>query len=161
MGSLATGTAALVGLAMFAYGVLALALGGTSFTTHDVPNGPVAPGHIALGLEGNGWTNLLWLGAGALLVMGSPRRGPARVAGLAVALALASAAFIALLTRLLDGNWGIFGVLAGNAWTVVAWSTVAFALALVALTSPGARKADEPRAAGFSGSRPSRTGAVR
>lgn len=59
--SLAKGPAATLGAAMLAYGVFAMAFGGTSFTTADVPDGPTGTGERFLALEGNGWTNALWI----------------------------------------------------------------------------------------------------
>ena len=75
--SLAKGPVALLGIAMLVWGILSLIFGGNGFNVRDVPSGPI-PGANFLGVEGNGWTNLLWIAAGALLLFGSPCIGVRR-----------------------------------------------------------------------------------
>ena len=68
--SLAKGPVGLIGLALLVFGVLALIFGGHEFQSD--PLSGTQNGTSWLGVEGNGWTNLLFIGAGALLVFGAP-----------------------------------------------------------------------------------------
>ncbi len=74
--SLAKGPVAVVGIALLALGVLGLIFGGNGFT-NDPVSGTVQ-GTKWLGIEANGWSNLLFAGAGALLLFGSPLHGAPR-----------------------------------------------------------------------------------
>jgi hypothetical protein len=144
--SLAKGPVAILGAAMLAYGILALILGATSFRVADVPNGPITDGETFLGLESNGWTALLWIAAGGLLLLGSPLHWGAKTMALIVGLVLGAASTISLVTQWADGAWGVFGIFAANNWTMLAWGAVAaFLLVSALLPRIGGRK-EEPGA---------------
>ncbi len=68
--SLAKGPVALIGIALLVLGILGLILGGNGFTANPIDG--TVQGTKWLGLEANGWSNLLFAGAGALLLFGSP-----------------------------------------------------------------------------------------
>jgi hypothetical protein len=131
--SLAKGPAAILGAAMVAYGILALIFGNNSFRVVDVPNGPITYGETFLAIENNGWTALLWIAAGGLLLFGSPLHWGAKSMALIVGLVLGAASVISLVTQWADGNWGVFGIFAANNWTTLAWGAVATALLISAL----------------------------
>ena len=91
--SLAKGPVGLIGMALLAYGVTALIFGGHSFTT-DPLSGTVQ-GETWLGLEVNAWSSLLFIGAGALLLLGAPLHWGAKTMSLIVGLGLGAASVIA------------------------------------------------------------------
>src|SRR5918997_1009396 len=102
--SLAKGPVALIGLALLAYGITGLIF------------------------EGNGWTNLLFAGAGALLVFGSPLHWGAKSLALIVGLALGAASVISLV----DGD-DVFGIFAADGRMALAWGIAAAVLLVLAL----------------------------
>ena len=116
--SLAKGPAGLIGLALLAYGITALIFGGHSFTQH-APNGAVH-GNSWLGLEVNGWSGLLFIAAGLLLLLAAPLHWGAKGISLIVGLALGAAALIALANG--DGTLGLF---AANHLTELVWGAAA------------------------------------
>ena len=124
--SLAKGPVGLLGLAMIAYGVLAYLFGGTSFDMSPV-DGTVS-GDTFLGIEGNGWTNALWVAAGLLLVFGAPMHWGAKSMAIIVGLALGAASVISIF----DGD-DVFGIFAANGPTMLAWGASAAALLVLAL----------------------------
>jgi hypothetical protein len=124
--SLAKGPAGLIGLALLAYGATGLIFGGSGFSSDPVSGN--VDGSTGLGLEGNGWTNLLFAGAGALLVFGSPLHWGAKSLALIVGLVLGAASVISLV----DGQ-DVFGIFAANGLTKLVWGAAAAALLLVAL----------------------------
>ena len=124
--SLAKGPAGIVGLALLAYGITGLIFGGSGFTS-DPLSGTVN-GSTWLGLEGNGWTNLLFAGSGALLLLGAPLHWGAKTLALVVGLVLGSASVISLV----DGQ-DVFGIFAANGLTKLAWGVAAAILLVVAL----------------------------
>ena len=65
--SLAKGPVGIIGAVLLAGGILGLLMGSTDFTT-AAPDGDVNGGTF-LGIEGNGWTWLLFAGAGVLLLI--------------------------------------------------------------------------------------------
>ena len=107
---------------------------------HRVPHGrrqlhdasrPTArsTGDTFLGVEGNGWTNVLWAGGGLLLVLGAPMHWGAKTMALIVGLVLGAAAIIAVY----DGG-DVFGIFAANDMTMLAVGRRrAIALLLLAL----------------------------
>ena len=97
--SLAKGPIGIIGMILLAYGVTALIFGGRSFTTHAL-DGTVT-GKTWLGLEVNGWSSVLCIVAGALLVFGSPLHWGAKGMSILVALVLGAAAVLLLLLALL------------------------------------------------------------
>jgi hypothetical protein len=131
--SLVKGPVAILGAVLIAYGVVALILGNASFRVVNVPNGPITYGERFLGLENNGWTNLLWIAAGGLLLFGSPLHWAAKTVALVVGLVLGAASVISLVTQWSDGNWGVFGIFAANNWTTLAWGAIAVYLLVSAL----------------------------
>ena len=124
--SLAKGPAALIGLALLAYGVTGLIFGGQSFTSNPM-NGTVN-GETWLGLEVNGWSSLLFIAAGALLLFGAPLHWGAKTMSLIVGLALGAASVIALV----DGD-DVFGIFAANGLTKLVWGAAAALLLILAL----------------------------
>jgi hypothetical protein len=124
--SLAKGPAAIIGLALLAYGITGLIFGGNGFAT-DAVSGTVN-GSTWLGIEGNGWTNLLFAGSGALLAFGAPLHRGAKMLALVVGLVLGAASVIAIA----DGQ-DVFGIAAANGPTTLAWGVAAAVLLVVAL----------------------------
>lgn len=125
--SLAKGPVLIVGLALLAFGILALVLGGATSFTADPPSGMVS-GKTFLGLEVNGWSSLLFIVAGALLVFGSPLHWGAKGMSILVALVLGAAAILAYLNQ--DSALGIF---AANGLTELVWFAAAVLLLVLAL----------------------------
>ena len=124
--SLAKGPAGLIGLALLAYGITGLIFGGNGFTTDPVSG--TVNGSTWLGLEGNGWTNVLFAGSGAVLLFGAPLHWGAKTLALVVGLVLGAASVIALF----DGQ-DVFGIFAANGLTKLVWGVAAAVLLLVAL----------------------------
>jgi hypothetical protein len=124
--SLAKGPIALVGLAMIAFGVISFLFGGDSFTTNP-PSGDVT-GDTFLGVEGNGWTNVLWVAGGLLLVLGAPAHWGAKTMAIIVGIVLLAAAIISFV----DGP-GVFGIFAANNLTELLWAAVGVGLLILAL----------------------------
>ena len=112
--------AAVLGLVLVAYGITGLIFGSADFGTD--PGGTVA-GDTWLGIEGNGWTNALLVGAGVLLILGSPAPLGAVMALIVTGLVLGAAAIIALV----DGD-DVFGIFAANGSTILAWGVAAIVL---------------------------------
>jgi hypothetical protein len=139
--SLAKGPVALVGVALLAYGITGLLLGGHGFTAHAVSG--TVNGKTWLGLEGNGWTNLLFAGTGAVLLLGAPLHWGAKSLALIVGLVLGAASVIALV----DGE-DVFGIFAANGPTKLAWGAAAAVLLVLALLPRvgGDRRRDDDRA---------------
>lgn len=124
--SLAKGPVLIVGLALLIFGVLALIFGGHGFEMDPISG--TENGKKFLGLEGNGWTNLLFIGAGALLIFGSPLHWGAKSLSLIVGLALVAASLIALV----DGD-DVLGIFAANGLTMLVWGIAAAVLLVLAL----------------------------
>jgi hypothetical protein len=137
--SLAKGPVAIIGIALLAYGVTGLIFGGHHFAQHAISG--TQNGKLWLGLEGNGWTNLLFAGAGLLLLLGSPLRWGAKSLSLLVGLVLGAAAVIAFV----DGS-DVLGIFAANGLTELVWAIAAAVLVLFALLPRvGGGKDDEER----------------
>jgi hypothetical protein len=124
--SLAKGPVAVIGVALLALGLLGLVFGGNGFTSDPVSG--TAQGTKWLGLEANGWSNVLFAGAGALLLFGSPLHWGAKTLSLIVGLALGAASVIALV----DGD-DVFGIFAANGLTKLVWGVAAAVLLVLAL----------------------------
>jgi hypothetical protein len=124
--SLAKGPVGIIGAVLLAGGILGLLMGSTDFTT-NAPNGDVTGGTF-LGIEGNGWTWLLFAGAGTILLLSAPMHWGAKTMALIVGLAMAAAAIIAIV----DGS-DVLGVFAANGMTVLAFGAAAVALLIVAM----------------------------
>ena len=124
--SLAKGPAWFIGLAAIALGVTGLLFGSTDFG-NDPMSGNV-DGTTWLGIEGNGWTWLLFAAGGVLLLLAAPLHWGAKTMALIVGLAFGAASVIALV----DGR-DVFGTFAANGPTTLVWGAAAVALLVVAL----------------------------
>ncbi len=124
--SLAKGPVGLVGLLLLAYGVTALIFGDHGFAQH-LPNGAIH-GRTWLQLEVNGWSGLLFVAAGLLLLLGSPLHWGAKATSLLVGVVLGAAALVAG-SR---GN-GVLGVFAANHVTELVWGAAGILLIVLAL----------------------------
>jgi hypothetical protein len=134
--SLAKGPVGIIGAVLLAGGILGLLMGSTDFTT-DAPNGDVTGGTF-LGIEGNGWTWLLFAGAGVILLLAAPMHWGAKTMAMIVGLAMAAAAVIAIV----DGS-DVLGVFAANNATIVAFGAAAVALLVVAMLPRVGRRREE------------------
>jgi hypothetical protein len=135
--SLAKGPVGIIGAVLLAGGILGLLMGSTDLTT-DAPNGDVTGGTF-FGIEGNGWTWLLFAGAGLILLLSAPMHWGAKTMAMLVGLAMAAAAVIALA----DGS-DVFGVFATNGATILAFGAAAVALIVAAmLPRVGKRRREE------------------
>jgi hypothetical protein len=135
--SLAKGPIALLGMASLVYGILGFVFGGQSFSV-DIPSGTIN-GERFLGLEVYGWSNLLFIAAGALLLFGAPLHWGAKSMGIIVGLALGAASVIALI----DGD-DVLGIFAANGLTKLIWGAGSVALLVLALLPRvGGGKRDE------------------
>lgn len=119
--SLAKGPVGLIGLVLLAYGITVLIFGGHSFVQHAL-NGTVH-GKTWLGLEVNGWSGVLFIAAGLLLLLGAPRHWGAKSMSLIVGLALGAVAVIALVK-----GHGALGIFAANHLTELVWGAAAVLL---------------------------------
>jgi len=138
--SLAKGPVLIVGLALLAFGILALLIAGaTSFTAK--PLSGIVSGKKFIGLEVNGWSSLLFMAAGALLVFGSPLHWGAKLTSIVVGIALVAVSVLAYVNK--DSALGIF---AANGLTELVWLAAGVLLLLLALLPRvGGRANDEPR----------------
>ena len=135
--SLAKGPVAIVGLVLLVFGASALLMGGHSFSAH--PLAGTVNGKTWLGLEVNAWSSLLFVGAGALLLFGSPLHWGAKSLSLIVGLVLLAAALIALYDK-----QDVFGIFAANGLTKLVWAGAgALLIALSLLPRVGARTTDD------------------
>ena len=125
--SLVKGPVAIVGVLGIAMGVLGLIFGGHSFSTASIPHGAVH-GKAWLGISLNGWTNLLFIAAGLLLLLGSSMHWGAKTAAFIVAGVLGAAAVIGVIR----GN-GVFGIFAANHRTEIVWGAAAIVLVLLSM----------------------------
>jgi hypothetical protein len=135
--SLAKGPVGIIGMILLAYGVTALIFGGRSFTTQALDG--TVNGETWLGLEVNGWSDLLFIGTGAALMFGAPLHWGAKSVSLIVGLVLAAAAVISFV----DGD-DVLGIFAANGRTTLVWAIAAAVLIVLALLPRvgGARRED-------------------
>ena len=139
--SLAKRPVLIIGLVLLVFGVLALLVGGAHGFTAEPPSGVVS-GKQFLGLEVNGWSSLLFIGAGALLVFGSPLHWGAKATSMLVGIGLIAAAVLALINQ--DSALGIF---AANGRTELIWLAAGALLLLLArLPRVGGRKQEDDEA---------------
>jgi hypothetical protein len=132
--SLAKGPVLIIGLALVVFGIVALLIGGA----HDFAVKPPS-GKQFVGLEVNGWSSLLFVCAGALLVFGSPLHWGAKAMSMLVGFGLIAAAVLALVNE--DGALGIF---AANGLTELLWLGAGALLLLLAfLPRVGGRRKDD------------------
>jgi hypothetical protein len=79
-------------------------------------------------VSANGWTNLLFIAAGLLLLLGSSMHWGAKTSAFVVAGVLGAAAVIAVIR----GN-GVFGIFAANHRTEIVWGAAAIVLVLLSM----------------------------
>jgi hypothetical protein len=139
--SLAKGPVGLLGAVLLAYGILAFVFGGNSFTA-SFPDGTVN-GDTFLGIEGNGWTNLIFAASGALLLFGSPFHWGAKSTALIVGLILGACSVIAMFDGWAEGD--VLGIAAMNDWTILAMGASAAYLLITALLPRVSRDRDRDR----------------
>ena len=137
--SLAKGPVAIVGLVLLAYGVTGLLFGAHNFGA-NFPNGSV-DGKTWLGLEGNGWTNVLIVAAGLLLLFGSPLHWGAKTLALVAGTVLLAVAVIAFV----DGHDAV-GLFAANRKMEVALAIAGAVLLVLALLPRVGGRRDRDRA---------------
>jgi len=123
---LAKGPVGLVGLVLLAYGITALIFGGHGFTQH-VLSGSVS-GKTWLGLEVNGWTGLVFIAAGLLLLLSASLHFTAKGISLIVGIALGAIAVIAAVN-----THGALGLFAANHLTEIVWGAGAVLLFVLSL----------------------------
>jgi hypothetical protein len=124
--SLAKGPIGLIGLALLAYGITALIFGGHGFTEH--PLSGAVDGKTWLGLEVNGWSGLLFVVAGLLLLLGAPMHWGAKTMSLIVGISLAAISLIAL-----ANGHGALGIFAANGLTELVWGAAGALLIVLSL----------------------------
>ncbi len=124
--SLAKGPIGLIGLLLLAYGITALIFGGHGFAQH-APTGAVH-GKTWLGLEVNGWSALLFIAAGMLLLLGAPMHWGAKTMSLLVGISLVVLSLIALV----NGH-GALGIFAANGVTELVWGATGALLIMLSL----------------------------
>jgi hypothetical protein len=124
--SLARGPVGLIGLVLLAYGITALIFGDHGFAQH-APTGAVY-GKTWLGLEVNGWTGLLFIAAGLLLLFGAPMHWSAKTMSLIVGISLVALCVIAL-----ANGHGALGLFAANGVTKLVWGAAGALLIILSL----------------------------
>jgi hypothetical protein len=137
--SLARGPVGIAGLILLAYGITGLIFGGQSFA--EAATAGNVNGDLWLGIEGNGWSNLLAIGAGGLLLFGAQFHVFAKAMALLVGFGFAAAAIIAII----DGS-DVLGIFAANNATKLAWAITAGVLIAIALLPRVGRKKEDPAA---------------
>lgn len=133
--SLAKGPVGIIGAVLLAGGILGLLFGSTDFA-QNAPDGDVTGG-TWLGIEGNGWTWLLFAGGGLLLLLSAPMHWSAKTMAMIVGLVMAAAAIIAIV----DGS-DVLGIFAANGMTMLAFGAAAVACLIVAMLPRVGRKRD-------------------
>jgi hypothetical protein len=124
--SLAKGPVAIIGIAALALGILGFVFADRSFS-FDFPSGTVE-GDTFFGIEGNGWTWIMFAAAGLLLLLGSPIHWGAKSMAFIVGVALGVGALIALS----DGD-DVLGIIATNNWTKLIMGAAGAALVLLSM----------------------------
>src|SRR3954468_15994011 len=153
--SLAKGPVGLLGLASLALGVLGFIFASRSFD-FNAPSGTVN-GTTFIGIEGNGWTWVVFAAAGLLLLLGSPLHWGAKSMAFIVGVVFVVGALIALS----DGD-DILGIVAMNNLTKLIMGAAGAALILLSMLPRVGRRAggapvatrrdrelDEPRSRRF------------
>jgi len=136
--SLVKGPVWLVGLALLAYGITALIFGGHSFAQHAFTG--AVHGKTWLGLEVNGWSGLLFVAAGLLLMLGAPLHWGAKGMSLLVGIALVVVCLIAL-----ANHHGAVGVFAANHLTELVWAAAGAVLIMLSLLPRVGSRTRRPR----------------
>jgi hypothetical protein len=124
--SLAKGPVAIIGIAALALGILGFIFADRSFSL-DFPSGTVQGGTF-IGIEGNGWTWVMFAAAGLLLLLGAPIHWGAKSMAFIVGVALIVGALIALS----DGN-DVLGVIATNNLTKLIMGAAGIALVVLSM----------------------------
>ena len=124
--SLAKGPVGLIGMGLLIYGITAVILGGHSFAQH-APSGAVH-GKLWIGLEVNGWSSVLFIAAGLLLLLAAPLHWAAKGMSLIVGVALGAAALVSLAK-----GRGVLGIFAANHLTELVWGATGALLILLSL----------------------------
>lgn len=138
--SLAKGPVMVVGLASLIFGVLGFIFANQSFT-FDVPDGTVN-GATFLGVEGNGWTWVMFAAAGLLLLLGSPIHWGAKSMAFMVGVVMIVGALISLS----DGT-DVLGIVATNDWTTLVMGAMGVGLVVLAMMPRvGRRRGGAPMA---------------
>jgi hypothetical protein len=135
--SLAKGPVALVGVASLALGVLGFIFASRSWD-FDAPSGTAA-GTTFIGIEGNGWTWLVFAAAGLLLLLGSTIHWGAKSMAFIVGVAFVVGALIALS----DGD-DILGIVAMNNWTKLVMGAAGVGLIVLSMMPRVGRRAGGP-----------------
>jgi hypothetical protein len=144
--SLAKGPVGILGLIGIVYGLSGLIFASHGFALH-IPHGAVH-GKKWIGLDVNGWSELLFIAAGGLLLFAAPLHWGAKSMSLLVGWVMIVAAVIALIR----GN-GVFGIFAANHLTELIWAAAGLLLLVLALLPRvGGRRHDQEG----SGDRPRR-----
>ena len=148
--SLAKGPIGILGVIGILYGVSALIFASHGFALH-IPHGAVR-GKKWIGLEVNGWSELLFIAAGLALLLSAPLHWGAKSMSMIVGLVLIAAAIIAVVRK--DG---VFGIFAANHLTELVWAAAGVLLLILALlprigAREGTDNTDQP--AGATASRP-------
>jgi hypothetical protein len=133
--SLAKGPVGIIGIVLLAGGILGLLFGSTDFTTH-APNGDVT-GSNWFGIEGNGWTWLLFGGTGLLLLISAPMHWSAKTMSMIGGLVM----LVACVLAVVDGN-DVLGIFAANRATMLAFGVAAAAMLIVAMLPRVGRRKD-------------------
>ena len=124
--SLAKGPVGLIGMGLLIYGITAVIFAGHSFTQH-APSGAVH-GKLWIGLEVNGWSSVLFIAAGLLLLLAAPLHWAAKGMSLIVGVALGAAALVSLAK-----GRGVLGIFAANHLTELVWGATGALLILLSL----------------------------
>jgi hypothetical protein len=135
--SLAKGPVGIIGAVLLAGGILGLLFGSTNFEM-NAPNGDVTGG-TWLGIEGNGWTWLLFAASGLILLMSAPMHWSAKTMAMVVGLVMAAAAIIAIV----DGS-DVLGIFAANGLTMLAFGAAAVACLIVAMLPRVGKRREVP-----------------
>jgi hypothetical protein len=133
--SLAKGPVGIIGLILLAGGILGLIFASTNFTT-AFPDGDVNGG-TWFGIEGNGWTWVLFGGTGLVLLLSAPMHWSAKTMALLGGLVMAVACVLAIV----DGS-DVLGIFAANRATMVAFGAAAVAMLIVAMLPRVGRRRD-------------------
>jgi hypothetical protein len=124
--SLAKGPVGILGLIGILYGLSALIFSSHGFALH-IPHGAVH-GKKWIGLEVNGWSELLFIAAGLALLLSAPLHWGAKSMSLLVGWVMIAAAVIAVIRK--DG---VFGIFAADHFTELIWAAAGVLLLILAL----------------------------
>lgn len=124
--SLAKGPVGILGLVGILYGLSALIFSSHGFALR-IPHGAVH-GEKWIGLEVNGWSDLLFIAAGLLLLLSAPLHWGAKSMSLLVGCAMIAAAIIAAIR-----DDGVFGIFVANHLTELVWAAAGVLLLVLAL----------------------------